>query len=160
MGKNHLRLKKLNKRMRLSGFTLLECLLALFLFSFIGIISSGYIRHTQLLTRRLNNASEKEWHAFQIQLENELKECSLTALESEKLTLYDQKEQYTVLIEFKYNKIVKSANNGYQPLLTKVERAIFTRNENRIQVDVLFENGRNHKGCWIIPKELEYEAEV
>lgn len=143
MRKRLLLLSANSRKSQFAGFTLLECLLALFLFSIICLLSSGYAKNAQVIGRNLQNASEKEWHIFLIQLENELEDCTFLSAESECLTFYDEENRYTVLIEFKQQKIVKSANGGYQPLLTRVKTAVFSQENQRIQLQLCFENGQS-----------------
>lgn len=137
-------------KLRYNGFTLLESLLALFLFSVICLLASGYIRNAQVISKHLQNASEKEWHIFLIQLENELEECTLVSVMPNQLLFFDKKNQYEVLIEFKQKKLIKSANGGYQPLLTQVETAVFIQNEDKIALQVCFENDKNKEAVLIV----------
>lgn len=143
MRKRLLLLNVNSRRSLFAGFTLLECLLALFLFSIICLLSSGYAKNAQVTGRHLQNASEKEWHIFLIQLENELEGCTFLSAEADRLTLYDEEKRYTVLIEYKQQKIIKSANGGYQPLLTQVKSAVFNQENQRIQLQLDFENGQS-----------------
>ncbi|WP_321385550.1 competence type IV pilus minor pilin ComGF [uncultured Enterococcus sp.] len=131
-----------DKRSRFIGFTLLECLLSLFLFSVICLLGSGYIKNVQVLSRHLQNTSEKEWHIFLIQLENELEGCEFVSVESDSLTFYDSIREYTVRIEHKKQKIIKTANGGYQPMLTKVDSAVFKQTDRKIELQLHFEDGQ------------------
>ncbi|MBL1228106.1 ComGF family competence protein [Enterococcus sp. BWB1-3] len=133
-----------------AGFTLFECLLALFFFSFICLVSSGYLKNAQVLTDRINNTSEKEWHIFLIQLENEMSNLELISVTKEQIYFHHQEADYPVIVEFKQNKIIKAANGGYQPLLMKIEKAEFRQQEGKIELEILFENGKNKVGCFII----------
>ncbi|MBP1045219.1 ComGF family competence protein [Enterococcus sp. BWM-S5] len=139
-----------NRNNSYAGFTLLECLLALFLFSVICLLGYGYIKNAQIIGRQLQNTSEKEWHIFLIQLENEIRGYDLVSVHSDYLTLYDTEKEYAVLIEMKQNKIIKSANGGYQPLLTRVEAATFRQEEGGIVLQLSFENGKNKEAVLIL----------
>lgn len=150
MEQRHLVLNANSRKNRLLGFTLLESIMALFLFSVICMLASGYVKNAQVIGSHLQNTSEKEWHIFLIQLEKELEGCRLISAEANLLTFHDVSQNYTVLIEFKKNKIVKSANGGYQPMLMRVEAVVFKQEKQRVQIQLRFENGKSREAVLIL----------
>ena len=132
---------------------MLECLLGLLLFTFICLLASGYLTYAHQISQHLRNASEKEWQVFLVQLDRELEGLEIVTVEPNYLQLFDRAKAYSVLIEFKYNKIVRTANGGYQPLLTRVSQATFRRQNDGVVIDVLFENGLTQSCTQAFSKE-------
>jgi competence protein ComGF len=140
------------------GFTLMECLLALYLLMVICLLFSALIKNTAAVTNRLKNTKEKEWQVFLIQLENELKNCRYETTQENKMIFRNSKKNTPVWIEFKLGKIVKVENGGYQPLLTEVKQAQFTKRKEMVIIDVQFEESTSCSARWIIPKEPSSES--
>lgn len=157
MEKKELHLKKSNSQNNFSGFTLIECLLALFLLSIICLLFSAFIKNATVVTKQLKSEQEKEWHIFVIQLENELKNCRYEKTQANKIILKNKKNKKPVWIEYKLGKIIKVENGGYQPLLVEVKQAHFIEKGKGIKIKVTFENNLNVTANWIITKEHEYE---
>ncbi|WP_430602096.1 competence protein ComGF [Enterococcus sp. DIV0724b] len=157
MEKRALHLKKSDTQNNFLGFTLIECLLALFLLSIICMLFSASIKNASLVTSYLKSEQKKEWHIFVIQLENELKNCRYEKTQANKIILKNKKNSKTVWIEYKLGKIVKVENGGYQPLLMEVKRANFIEVDKAIAMKVLFENNLQVEAKWIITKEHENE---
>lgn len=150
-------LKKNKKRKKFSGFTLIECLLALLVLSVICLLFSAAIKNAAVITTHLKSEREKEWHIFVIQLENEVKNCRYETTEPNKIILTNKKNNNKVWIEYKLGKIVKVENGGYQPLLMQVKQAKFREVGNYVMIEVTFENKLNMSAKWIIPHEYKNE---
>lgn len=135
------------------AFTLIECLLALMIVSFLCILFSFLITNVSSTIRYMENTEEKEWQVFLIQLENELKSCTYEFTNENKIVLKNKKNKHTVLIVNKLSKIVKVDNGGFQPLLLNVKQAMFSDKENYVSIEVTFTNNRRYFGKWVIGKE-------
>lgn len=157
MEKRALQLRKRNTQNSFLGFTLIECLLALFLLSIICMLFSASVKNAAIVTKHLKSEQEKEWHIFVIQLENELKNCRYENTQVNKMILQNKKNNKPVWIEHKLGKIVKVENGGYHPLLMGVKHANFIEEDKSILIKVTFENNLSVTAKWIITQEHEYE---
>lgn len=157
MKKRALRLRKSDMRNSFLGFTLLECLLALFLLSIICLLFSASVKNVAIVTNHIKSDRQKEWHIFVIQLENELKNCRYENTQANKMILRNKKNNKPVWIEHKLGKIVKIENGGYHPLLIGIRQANFIEEEKAIVIKVTFENNLSVTAKWIITQEHEYE---
>lgn len=157
MEKRALYLSKNNRQHKFSGFTLIECLLALLLLSIICLLFSASIKNAVVVTTRLKSEREKEWQIFMIQLENEVKNCHYEKTQANKIILTNTKNNKKVLIEHKLGKIVKVENGGYQPLLTEVKQAIFKEEGKYVMIEVTFENDVYAAAKWIITGNHTHE---
>jgi competence protein ComGF len=140
------------------GFTLIECLLALYLLTLICLLFSALIKNTAATTNRLKNTKEKEWQVFLIQLENELQHCHYEKTQENKMIFRNSEKNTPVWIEFKLGKIVKVENGGYQPLLTEVKQAQFTKRKEMVIIDVQFEETTSCSAKWVIPNDSSHEV--
>ncbi|WP_348920598.1 competence type IV pilus minor pilin ComGF [Enterococcus rotai] len=157
MEKRALYLRKNNRQHKFSGFTLIECLLALLVLSIICLLFSASIKNAVVVTSRLKSEREKEWQIFMIQLENEVKSCHYEKTQSNKIILTNTKNNKKVWIEHKLGKIVKVDNGGYQPLLTEVKQAIFKEEGKYVMIEVTFENDVCVAAKWIIAGNHKHE---
>lgn len=135
------------------AFTLIECLLSLIILSFLCLLFSALIKNIIVTTKYMKNTEEKEWQIFLIQLENELKDCTYEYTTDKKIVLTNNKNQHSVWIENKLEKVVKVDNGGFQPLLVNVKEAIFNDKGNYVSIKVTFTNNRFYVGKWIIGKD-------
>lgn len=157
MEKNLYQSKKRLIKNSYDGFTLLECLLALFILSTICLLFTAVIKNVAIVTKQLENETDKAWQIFLIQLENELKNCRYERTQENKIILKNNKNANGVWIEFKLGKIVKVENGGYQPLLTRVAEAKFIEENNSVKISITFENQLATEAKWIITQEHENE---
>lgn len=157
MEKNFYQSKKRPIKSRYDGFTLLECLFALFILSTICLLFTAVVKNVAVVTKQLENETDKAWQIFLIQLENELKNCQYESTQENKIILKNNKNGKVVWVEFKLGKIVKVENGGYQPLLTKVADAKFIQENNSVKISVTFENQLTTEAKWIITPELKHE---
>lgn len=158
MVKKRLFLKKNQQESKYFGFTLIECLLAMFVLSIICLLFSAIIKNAAVTTNYLQNEKEKIWQIFLIQVENELQNCHYEKTETNQIRLRNKKNNHVVSIEFKLGKIVKVENGGYQPLLIGVEQVVFKEENKAVEIYVKFENQVNVQGKWIVTREHEDET--
>lgn len=145
-------LKKKSRKLKMRGFTLIECLLSLFVLSIICLLLSSVLTNTQIVVEKLKNTSDKEWQIFLIQLENELKNCEYIATDKNRFIFINKKNGKNVWIEFKLGKIVKVENGGYQPLLTQINNAVFSEQKEYIELNITFENDLQMIAKWAIKR--------
>lgn len=153
MEKRRFHLKKNNLSNDYSGFTLIECLLALIILTVICLLFSASIKNAAVVTKHLKNEREKEWHIFVIQLENELRNCRYEKSQENRIILKNKKNDKIVWIEYKLGKIIKVENGGYHPLLTEVKQANFKEEGKSIVINATFENNLNFTAKWIVTQE-------
>lgn len=139
------------------GFTLLEYLVALLVFSCICGLFSGFVQQTTRSSKQVMNTEGKQWQIFLIQLENELAGLELQQISSKELLLLNRRNQHKILIQFKGDKVIKRDNGGYQPLLTGLSEASFQQQDHKISIQATFENQQVYLGAWVIPSELANE---
>lgn len=157
MDKNVSKLRKNSLHYSHLGFTLIECLFALFLLSIICMLFSATINNAASVTKHLKSEQEKEWHIFLIQFENELKNCRYENTQAHKIILRNKKNNKSVWIEHKLGKIVKVDNGGYHPLLIGVKHAKFIEQDQFIVLKITFENNVIFTAKWIITQEHKDE---
>ena len=105
--------------MKSKGFTLLECLLSLWVLAIFLLLISGIVKHLAPVNQQIMARKDQEWHVFLFQLERELSTC--TYLSVSETTLYLRSSQNNSVTIDRINRVLrKRDNNGYQPLLTEV----------------------------------------
>ena len=134
-----------------SGFTLLECLLALLVLSTLFLFIGQFVQTTQIIHQQLQQTKDKEWEVFLIQLEYELKEDSFIKVANNTLYLKSTTGK-EVLIQPYQTMIRKRKNGGHQPMLTEVASFTASKENQQIQLEVIFLDGRKRWGQWTIPK--------
>ncbi|GGC87054.1 competence type IV pilus minor pilin ComGF [Enterococcus wangshanyuanii] len=148
----------LNKNKNYAGFTLIECLLALFLLSIICLLFSAVIKNAKVVSEVLKSEKEKEWHIFVIQLENELAGCQFKEIQGNKMIYENPKKERNILIEYKLGKIIKVDNGGYQPLLIDVREVDFKKEDDFVVIRAVFKNEQQYSARWSIIKGNEEEV--
>lgn len=135
--------------MKTSGFTLIECLLALVVLSVSLLMVDGIIKQIPQVNQQLSDRKDQEWHIFLLQLERELATCTYISVTEYTLFLRSA-ENNVVTIDWINGVIRKRDNNGYQPLLTEVSGLIYQKINESIRFTVTFENGVQKIGQWKI----------
>ncbi|MGM0126083.1 competence protein ComGF [Enterococcus sp. AZ194] len=134
-----------------SGFTLLECLIALFVLCSLFLFIGPFIQITQETHHQLQQSKDKEWEVFLIQLEYELQED--TFVKADATTLYLKKMNGTEVLIQPYNTMIrKRENGGHQPMLMDVSTVKLKQVGKQIQMEVVFIDGHKHWGQWAIPE--------
>lgn len=135
--------------MKSKGFTLLECLLSLWVLAICLLLISGIVKHLAPVNQQTMARKDQEWHVFLFQLERELSTC--TYLSVSETTLYLRSSQNNSVTIDRINRVLrKRDNNGYQPLLTEVTDVSFEKIGAAIRFIVSFENGEQKIGQWKI----------
>lgn len=132
-----------------SGFTLLECLIALMILSTLFLFIGQFIHTTQVIQQQLQRTKEKEWEVFLIQLEYELKDDYFVKVEDNTLYLKSERGE-EVLIQPYQTMVRKRKNGGHQPMLTDVASFTLRKEKEQIQLEVVFLNGYKRWGQWEI----------
>jgi competence protein ComGF len=140
-----------NKKMK--GFTLLECLVALAVFSCVCNLFSLCIRQADKSSKQVLQKEEKLWQVFLIQLENEVSGLTLQQVEATEMVFLKKSNNHTVIIQFKNGKIIKRDNGGYQPLLIGLNSAQFKKEKHAVELVAQFHNQTSFQGRWVIPVE-------
>ncbi|KAF1299626.1 hypothetical protein BAU15_00140 [Enterococcus sp. JM4C] len=134
-----------------SGFTLLECLIALIVLSGLFLLIGPFIQITQETHQQLQQTKEKEWEIFLVQLEYELQEDLFVKVEGDTFYLKNSTGG-DVLIEPYQHLIRKKENGGHQPMLTEVATFKAKQENKQIRLEVVFLDGHKHWGQWEIPE--------
>lgn len=135
--------------MKSKGFTLLECLLSLWVLAIFLLLISGIVKHLAPVNQQIMARKDQEWHVFLFQLERELSTCVYLSVSEN--TLYLRSSQNNSVTIDRINRVLrKRDNNGYQPLLTEVADVSFEKIGAAIRFTVSFENGDQKIGQWKI----------
>lgn len=144
--------------MKIKGFTLLECLIALLMISLFFLPIPQLIQHSREVGMLVFGRSEQEWQVFLMQFENKLAEGTFVSVEKEKLHFQkfnEESQKYTSgRIDYSSTKkaIIIRDNGGYEPALLNVEKLTFSQQNQTIYFEVLFENGEIRIAKWTFPK--------
>ncbi|WP_158598216.1 competence type IV pilus minor pilin ComGF [Falsibacillus albus] len=138
-------MKKLSRN---NGFTLLEALFILLIFSFmvafVPLIVSSYQKINQY-----DPSTIFEWELFLVQLRNEIKESADISLSSGTLSLTTAKG--TVQYE-KYSDVIRRRINyqGHEVVLQNIKNIEFTLNQNELLMKVQFQNQKKREASFIV----------
>ncbi|MGX7196047.1 competence type IV pilus minor pilin ComGF [Enterococcus olivae] len=144
--------------MKIKGFTLLECLIALLVFSLFFLSVPPLIQQSRQVGEIVFGRAEQEWHVFLIQMENKLAEGVFVSVEKEKFHFQKPIEETTRFsngqIEFRRSDqlIVIRDNGGYEPVLMEVEDVTFSKQGQNVYFEIIFKNGEKRNGKWAIPQ--------
>lgn len=134
-----------------SGFTLLECLVALLMLSGVLLLFSSLIQHAHKMEQSLSGYHQLEWEIFLLQLDNEMENVKYK--QSSRGEIVGETESggrtVTVVINTVNKKIVKHQSGGYQPLLTGVKEFVCQENNQGVDFCVTFTDGKQKSGTWI-----------
>lgn len=134
-----------------SGFTLLECLVALLMLSGVLLLFSSLIQHAHKMEQSLSGYHQLEWEIFLLQLDNEME--NVTYKQSSRGEIVGETESegrtVTVVINTVNKKIVKHQSGGHQPLLTGVKEFVCQENNQGVDFHVTFTDGKQKSGTWI-----------
>ena len=67
--------------MKSKGFTLLECLLSLWVLAICLLLISGIVKHLAPVNQQIMARKDQEWHVFLFQLERELTDVTDVSFE-------------------------------------------------------------------------------
>lgn len=114
-------------------------------------LATGVIAQSQRINEHLSRRTHQEFEVFILQLENELQGREYLNCTDHEIILRAPSGAST-FINIRNHIIRKVENNGYQPLLTQVEKVYFQEIEQRVLIRVTFLNGEVYEGYWILPQ--------
>ncbi|WP_442759972.1 competence type IV pilus minor pilin ComGF [Enterococcus italicus] len=136
---------------QMSGFTLIEAIVSLFLMLIILAIGNQVFGYMQAVQPHLYQSQEQEWSFFTIYLEEKLRNCrnvTVTpqgiAMELLEIDAVDSKKRSWVPLEVKKGKndrIIFSKNNGTLIQLTRVKRVNYSIDQEVLTVNAVFLDG-------------------
>lgn len=134
-----------------SGFTLLECLVALLMLSGVLLLFSSLIQHAHKMEQSLSGYHQLEWEIFLLQLDNEMENVKYKQSSRGEIVGETESEgrTVTVVINTVNKKIVKHQSGGYHPLLTGVKEFVCQENNQGVDFRVTFTDGKQKSGTWI-----------
>lgn len=161
------------------GFTLLETLLSLMISSFVLLLLTGglltlvkmrdtMVSHAQTSAKsnQMTGDRQVEWHIFLNQLENYLQgsygaEVTLNNIYvKEPVDFETDYQEVNYRIDGSRINFSRREKNGYQRMLTELEKIDFTRVGGWLEAEVLFLNGEAFSGrIWIASWSVEIEEE-
>ncbi|MFC0234217.1 competence type IV pilus minor pilin ComGF [Vagococcus entomophilus] len=141
---------KLNK-----GFTLLEALISLFLFSLVVSTLPPAVQLIRKYEKQNSSKYQLEWHVFLAQMN-----VVMTRADTQEMTVIDGKLVYyekdkIVKIEHYKKMLRRVKNGGHEPLLLGVKHVKVEKvNAHVFQLEVEFIDGTTNNGRWTISGRL------
>ncbi|WP_205439674.1 competence type IV pilus minor pilin ComGF [Peribacillus alkalitolerans] len=122
------------------GFTLIECLIALFCLLIIATLFLQTATTFRLLNKPSQSFQYQEWEVFLNQLKKEVRNAKSVTIQNNKLNLTS--ESSLILIENYQNKIRRRVNGqGHEVMLQNIINAHFEIMDSIIYIKVQHENG-------------------
>lgn len=133
----------------MSGFTLIEAIVSLFVMLIILAISNQIFGYMQAVQPHLYQRQEQEWSFFTIYLEENFRNCRNVTVTTDGIKMdllnIDEKGNRTWLpLEVKKGKndrIIFSKNNGTLIQLTRVKRVNYSINQEVLTMNAVFLDG-------------------
>lgn len=133
----------------MSGFTLIEAIVSLFVMLIILAISNQIFGYMQAVQHHLYQRQEQEWSFFTIYLEENFRNCRNVTVTTDGIKMdllnIDEKGNRTWLpLEVKKGKndrIIFSKNNGTLIQLTRVKRVNYSINQEVLTMNAVFLDG-------------------
>ncbi|MCM6931947.1 prepilin-type N-terminal cleavage/methylation domain-containing protein [Enterococcus italicus] len=134
---------------QMSGFTLIEAIVSLFVMLIILAISNQIFGYMQAVQPHLYQRQEQEWSFFTIYLEENFRNCRNVTVTADGIKMdllnIDEKGNRTWLpLEVKKGKndrIIFSKNNGTLIQLTRVKRVNYSINQEVLTMNAVFLDG-------------------
>ncbi len=134
---------------QMSGFTLIEAIVSLFVMLIILAISNQIFGYMQAVQPHLYQRQEQEWSFFTIYLEENFRNCRNVTVTTDGIKMdllnIDEKGNRTWLpLEVKKGKndrIIFSKNNGTLIQLTRVKRVNYSINQEVLTMNAVFLDG-------------------
>lgn len=134
---------------QMSGFTLIEAIVSLFLMLIILAIGNQVFGYMQAVQPHLYQSQEQEWSFFTIYLEENFRNCRNVTVTTDGIKMdllnIDEKGNRTWLpLEVKKGKndrIIFSKNNGTLIQLTRVKRVNYSINQEVLTMNAVFLDG-------------------
>ena len=139
------------------GFTLVEILFALGLFSLLSVYMTAALSNiTDWHIRDASSDSKMEWNIFIRQLEREFQRTKDFSVPKSNILLLDKKEE-EVTYEV-YNNLVRRRVNGagHEPVLQNIKNFHLKKEHNLLTISVLLTNGDQYEKHLF--KRYSYEA--
>lgn len=130
------------------GFTLIETLMSLFVFSLIMHSLTLAILNYQRVDQFIRDDYTPEWHQFLLLLEHELARYELVNVSPQQLTVSDQTQRFQIIHH--NHKIYKTP--GHHPYLFNVKRWQLSYQEPFLWITLEFNNQQHFSGQLLIPK--------
>lgn len=150
------RLKKMENVLSLKektrGFTLIECLLALFILSGIVFIFSLLVTVGKQVPKRIEATDNREFVVFLFQLENEGKKFQEVKV-SKNIIYFKKGPDKVKDIEIKRINGRIDKKPGTQPLLTDVRDFRARLIDHTVEIEVIFNDQKVCQGKYILSKE-------
>lgn len=126
------------KSYRKSGFTLIESMLGLIVFS---MIVSFALMATRISKKEMAKNYDDQVQAIVQDLESAKHGFKLIKVESDRLTLYSVVEEKTYYLSMYENHNMLRYTPGHMPLMLNVQRVWFRKESNLIRIEIMV-NGK------------------
>ncbi|MBY5034270.1 competence protein ComGF [Streptococcus gallolyticus] len=130
------------KTRKVAAFTILECLVSLFILSGSVLLFQGL---TQLFSQEIHhqNASfDRDWLVFSEQFRSELDGLLLTKIENNRLYVKKNKQELAFgLSKSDDFRKTNQKGQGYQPMLYGLKSVTMRQDGQLVRIDFCFENG-------------------
>lgn len=141
-----------------SGFTLLECLVALLVLNVFMLTITFLVPQVKWVREAIGHNREHQFELFLLQLEHELKDGEYEAYDNgiQVNKLVKEGGRWVpkkVLIHQYQDKIRKTfrSSGGHQPMLMGIQQARFIEKDGYVLIKVRYPDGEVNHGKWTIP---------
>lgn len=136
---------------KFEGFTLIECLVALLVVSYMLMMFSLLIQVIKQVQQETKLNSRKEFGIFLLQLEQETIDYELEAVIDNKIFFRNNKN-VQVQVRQVGARLDKKENGGTHPLLTQIKSFNAKQIDYAVEIEVVFSDDKICKGKWIQTK--------
>lgn len=146
----------MNIKLKSKAFTLIECLVSLWITLIVGFLLFGILNQMIKYHRLLNDDTFARWQVGMIQVQKVLEHKKLEEVSGDKIVIGENGEK-TILRVYK-DQLVESKLNqenkvkGYKPLIFGLKKFQFKQEENNIVFQGEFENEKTYEYMYPIQK--------
>lgn len=129
-----------------SGFTLIECLVALVALTLIISSFSWLLQIEKKLAVANQGDSARQWHLFVVSIEGRSREWQLVKVEPQQLYFRESADGDLLWLEFSAGKLRKRKGRSSELMLENVKEVVFAVGDLGVRMDVTFKDGKNYQG--------------
>ena len=148
------------------GFTLLETMLALFIFILSLSLMTTMVQQFKIVRQQTMKTNHLEWHLFLNQFEHEVDQSLFLSTNGNSIYFekYNDTKKIPEVISYQKMKgkevIIRQVDDtGYQPVLMNIKTITFVLKENKVILNATFFNNEHYKSLVFINKKNQATLE-
>lgn len=148
------------------GFTLLETMLALFIFILSLTLMTTMVQQFKIVRQQTMRTNHLEWHLFLNQFEYEVDQSLFLSTDGNSIYFekYNDIKKLPEVISYQKMKgkkvIIRQVDStGYQPILMNIKSMSFALKENNLILDATFLNNEQYKSQVFLNKKNQTALE-